>query len=185
EPILERAYENAPMRLRDIEQLELIATGYRSRSQFITTLTLDPPDSTADLTAAALKEQDYLTLSTIHSAKGREWDVVHIIRAIDGAIPSDRALGEKDGLEEERRVFYVALTRAKDWLYVYFPVRHYRHHSGVSDEHGYARLTRFLPPSATAFFEERIAHAAYEDELTACDARAGKFDDRVRALWHD
>jgi len=157
EPILEEKQENAAMRVRDIEQLELIASKYTSRRQFINALALDPPDTTTDRARPADPDDDCLTLSTIHSAKGREWRVVHILRAIEGAIPSDRALADEDGLEEERRVFYVAVTRAKDWLYVYCPLRVYSHGRGVSDRHVYAQRTRFLTDTSMALFERIIA----------------------------
>src|SRR5690606_2627576 len=104
EPIFKNRYENATIRLRDIEQLEQIAGGYRSRGRFITELTIDPPPSTSDLAGPPCLEEDYLILSTIHSAKGCEWDVVHIIHAADGNIPSDMAIQDQDGVEEERRL---------------------------------------------------------------------------------
>ena len=117
EPICLRSYErNSAVRLRDLDQLARIATGYKSRARFIADLTLDPPVSTADLADAPFLEEDYLILSTIHSAKGCEWDVVHVIHVTDGNIPSDMALSDDEGVEEERRLLYVAMTRAKDML---------------------------------------------------------------------
>lgn len=156
EPILERVYEYPDVRKRDLEQLESIASGYRSRSQFIIDLTLDPPTATSDL-ARGTKEQDddYLVLSTIHSAKGLEWKAVHIINAVDGMLPSDKSLGEADGLEEERRLCYVAMTRAADRLYVYFPLSFYRQRNAMTDSRGYAQLSRFLTPAVRARFEQR------------------------------
>jgi DNA helicase-2/ATP-dependent DNA helicase PcrA len=156
-PILQRTYENAPARLRDLEQLEHIASRYRSRGRFITDLTLDPPTSTSDLAQKPFLEEDYLTLSTIHSAKGCEWRVVHVIHAADGMIPSDMALEDEAGVDEERRLFYVAMTRAKDFLYVYFPLRYYHRRFSLGDGHTYAQLTRFIPDSVRALFEERVA----------------------------
>lgn len=157
EPLFQKLYENATIRLRDIEQLEQIAAGYRSRARFITDLTLDPPTSTSDLAGPPSLEEDYLILSTIHSAKGCEWDVVHIIHAADGNIPSDMAIQDQDGIDEERRLFYVAMTRAKDMLYVYFPLRYYRARMGPGDTHHYAQLTRFLADGPKALFEQRGA----------------------------
>jgi DNA helicase II / ATP-dependent DNA helicase PcrA len=156
EPIFERTYENPKIRLRDLEQLEQIAATYRSRSRFITDLTLDPPTSTSDLAGAPYLEEDYLILSTIHSAKGCEWDVVHIIHAADGMIPSDMATGDTEGVDEERRLFYVAMTRAKDHLYVYWPIRYYHTKSRMADAHSYAQLTRFISPAVKALFEQRL-----------------------------
>ena len=146
-PIFERVYDNPVVRLRDLEQLEHIAARYRSRRSFITDLTLDPPNATSDLAQPPHLDEDYLVLSTIHSAKGCEWTVVHIIHAADGMIPSDMAVGDTGGVEEERRLFYVAMTRAKDMLYVYFPLRYYHRRFGGSDAHNYAQLTRFMPRS--------------------------------------
>src|SRR5205085_10192979 len=103
DPIFRDRYDNAAMRSRDLEQLEQIAAGYKSRSRFISDLTLDPPASTSDLAGAPFLEEDYLTLSTIHWAKGCEWDAVYIIHAADGAIPSDMALHDENGIDEERR----------------------------------------------------------------------------------
>ena len=156
EPLFERRYENPTIRLRDIEQLEQIAAGYKSRSRFITDLTLDPPTSTSDLAGAPYLEEDYLILSTMHSAKGCEWDVVHVIHAADGMIPSDMATENTEGVDEERRLFYVAMTRAKDNLYVYFPIRYYHTGSRMRDAHSYAQLTRFISPDVKALFEQRL-----------------------------
>lgn len=155
EPVFSRVYDNAQARVRDLEQLEQIAAGYRSRKQFITDLTLDPPTSTADLAKAPHLDEDYLILSTIHSAKGCEWDSVHIIHAADGMIPSDMAVTDQAGIDEERRLFYVAMTRAKDWLYVYFPLRYYHAKFRHGDAHTYAQLTRFVDDRARTFFELR------------------------------
>lgn len=156
EPVFERTYENPKVRLRDLEQLEQIAAGYRSRNRFITDLTLDPPTSTSDLAGAPYLDEDYLILSTIHSAKGCEWDVVHIIHAADGMIPSDMSTGDTEGVDEERRLFYVAMTRAKDNLYVYFPIRYYHTKSRMGDAHSYAQITRFISPAVKRLFEQRL-----------------------------
>ncbi len=181
DPVFERVYENAAVRSRDLDQLATIAARYRSRSRFITDLTLDPPQATSDLAQAPFLEEDYLILSTIHSAKGCEWDVVHIIHAADGMIPSDMAVGDEDGVEEERRLFYVAMTRAKDMLYVYFPLRYYHRRVGLSDAHGYAQLTRFLVPAARALFV-----SAGKEETSPDEAQESAFMQphaRVRRLW--
>jgi DNA helicase-2/ATP-dependent DNA helicase PcrA len=144
EPVCERCYDHAPARLQDIEQLQQIATGYRSRSSFLTDLTLDPPSSSQELAGAPLLEEDYLILSTIHSAKGGEWDHVHIIHAADGNIPSEMATGDEDAIEEERRLLYVAMTRARRSLCIHFPQRYYYRGPRRSDRHSYAQRSRFL-----------------------------------------
>jgi DNA helicase-2/ATP-dependent DNA helicase PcrA len=182
EPIFERTYENAPVRLRDIEQLGQIAARYSSRSRFITDLTLDPPTATSDLAGAPYLEEDYLILSTIHSAKGCEWDVVHIIHAADGMIPSDLSTGDTEGIEEERRLFYVAMTRAKNHLYVYFPLRYYHAGRGLGDAHNYAQLTRFMPRDVCALFEHR-ASANAEDEEDLGPSVVREVDDFLTRLW--
>ncbi len=183
EPVFERVYDNADMRLRDIEQLEAIAAGYRSRGRFVTDLTLDPPTSTSDLAGPPHLDEDYLILSTIHSAKGCEWDVVNIIHAADGMIPSDMAVGDEAGVDEERRLFYVAMTRAKDHLYVYFPLRYYhtKHHMG--DAHSYAQLTRFISPSTLSLFDQQSAAADLDDAPPTGPNNVQQVDRWVNRLW--
>ncbi len=153
EPVIARRYETPAARVRDLEQLELLAQGYEARGRFLAELTLDPPSSTGDLAGPPHLDEDCLVLSTIHSAKGLEWDVVHVIHAADGMIPSDMATGNEDELEEERRLLYVALTRARDALHVTYPQRYYRRPKGREDPHSYAQVSRFLPGSVLAHFD--------------------------------
>ncbi|MEO0086273.1 MAG: 3'-5' exonuclease, partial [candidate division WOR-3 bacterium] len=134
-----------------------------TRADFLADLTLDPPDSTADLAGPPHKDEDWLVLSTMHSAKGCEWDVVYIIHAADGNIPSDMAAEDEEQLEEERRLFYVAVTRARNWLYVVFPLRYYYRRASAGDGHSYAQLTRFLTPEAQQLMEEQTATARRPD----------------------
>jgi DNA helicase-2/ATP-dependent DNA helicase PcrA len=162
EPVIRGRYDAPEPRLRDLEQLATLASGFPTRARFVTDLTLDPPVSTSDLAGPPLVDEDYLVLSTVHSAKGGEWDVVHVIHAADGMFPSDLATGDEEQIEEERRLFYVALTRARAHLEVSFPLRYHRRSGGREDRHWYAQLTRFLPPSARANFVER---ATYQDPL--------------------
>ncbi|MHC5112335.1 MAG: ATP-dependent helicase [Planctomycetota bacterium] len=157
EPICEEVYDNTLVRMRDLEQLADIAAGYRSRSRFITDLTLDPPVSTSDFAGAPYLDDDYMILSTIHSAKGCEWTSVHVLHCSDGHIPSDMATADQAGIDEERRLFYVALTRAKDYLYVYFPLRYYLSGNPHSDRHSYAQLTRYIDDSVKPLFEKRFS----------------------------
>src|SRR5262249_37088298 len=123
-PIFQARYDQPEMRLRDLDQLEVLARGVASRAAFLADLTLDPPVSTGDLAGPPLLDEEYVVLSTIHSAKGCEWDAVFVIHAADGVLPSDMSVGEAD-LEEERRLLYVAMTRARDRLYVTYPLRYY------------------------------------------------------------
>jgi len=152
-PLLERLYDNARARLMDLEQLEWMASRFPDRARFLAEIALDPPTYTEDLAGPPVLDEDFLILSTIHSAKGLEWDAVYVIHASDGNIPSDMATGKLEEIEEERRLFYVALTRAKDWLYVCYPLRYYTYPRTFSDVHGYAQLTRFLPASVRGSFE--------------------------------
>ena len=153
-PLLERLYDNARARILDLEQLEGLSARSPDRARFLSEIALDPPSYTEDLAGPPLLDEDFLILSTIHSAKGLEWDSVFVIHAADGNIPSDMATGRLEEIEEERRLFYVALTRAKDWLYVCYPLRYYTYPRSFSDVHGYAQLTRFLPRETRRLFDE-------------------------------
>jgi DNA helicase-2/ATP-dependent DNA helicase PcrA len=153
EPVVARKYEAAASRVRDLEQLELLASESPSRGAFLADLTLDPPSSTGDLAGPPHLDEDYLILSTIHSAKGLEWDVVHVIHVGDGMIPSDMSTGDDDEIEEERRLLYVALTRARDALHVTYPQRYYRRPKGLEDPHSYSQRSRFLPDEVLEHFE--------------------------------
>ena len=164
-PLLELKYDHAQPRLRDLEQLEQIASRYRSRRRMLTEITLDPPNSTQDLAGPPHLDDDYLVLSTIHSAKGLEWDAVYVIHAADGNIPSDMATKSPEEIEEERRLFYVALTRAKNWLYVCFPLRYYYGYGPrFGDRHGYAQLTRFLPKPVLQHFDQRLSGLPIDED---------------------
>ncbi|MFT3788076.1 MAG: ATP-dependent helicase [Tepidisphaeraceae bacterium] len=165
EPIFKTTYDNPALRLRDIEQLEQIATGYRSLQSFVTDLTLDPPQSAQDYAGPPTFEEDYLILSTIHSAKGGEWDVVHVLHCADGSIPSDMACGSEEELAEERRLLYVAMTRARDELNLYCPLRYYHRKNGRSDRHTYAQITRFIAPEDMPLYERPAATAQIEVEI--------------------
>ncbi len=154
QPHLERRYPDAPARIGDLDQLQRIAAGYSSRAKFLTDLTLDPPSATSAEAGAPHLDEDYLILSTIHSAKGQEWKAVFILNVVDGCIPSDMATGSADDLEEERRLLYVAMTRAKDQLVLVVPQRFYTHQQGKKgDRHLYAARTRFIPLSVVNHFE--------------------------------
>jgi DNA helicase-2/ATP-dependent DNA helicase PcrA len=155
-------YDHAAARLADIEQLGASAAAYRSRSRFLTEITLDPPSRTGDLAGPPHLDDDWLTLSTIHSAKGLEWKAVHVIHAADGNIPSEMAMGDDDGLAEELRLMYVALTRAKDELTVNFPLRFHVNRKANDDKHVYAQLSRFVEP-VRHLFEEGGASSTRTD----------------------
>ena len=187
-PMLRRRYDNVEPRLRDLEQLEQLASGFPTRERFVTDLTIDPPVSTSDLAGPPLLDEDYLVLSTVHSAKGGEWDVVHVIHAADGMFPSDMATGDEDRIEEERRLFYVALTRARDHLEVWFPLRYHRRAGGREDRHWYAQLTRFLPEDVRAHFELRTTYQDAEpgtSEITSTTGAGEAVDTLLAGLFAD
>jgi DNA helicase-2/ATP-dependent DNA helicase PcrA len=154
DPHLERMHEDASTRRADLAQLEQIAAGYPSRERFLTELTLDPPDATSDEAGPPLQDEDYLILSTIHSAKGQEWKSVFVLNVVDGCIPSDLGTGTTAEIEEERRLLYVAMTRAKDDLHLMVPQRFFTHGQATNgDRHVYASRTRFIPNSLLSHFE--------------------------------
>jgi DNA helicase-2/ATP-dependent DNA helicase PcrA len=153
-PQLERLHEDAPIRLADLDQLLRIAASFTSRERFLAELTLDPPEATSDEAGAPHRDEDYLILSTMHSAKGQEWAAVIVLNAVDGCIPSDMATGRADEVEEERRLLHVAMTRAKHHLALLVPQRFYVTQQGkLGDRHLYASLTRFIPESLAPLFE--------------------------------
>ena len=186
DPLLRRRYENADVRLRDLEALARLAVGYDTRARMVAELTLDPPASTGDLAGPPLLDDDYLILSTVHSAKGGEWRVVHMIHAADGMFPSDMATGTREDIEEERRLFYVAITRAREHLHIYAPLRY--HHSGAfgrGDKHSYAQRSRFLPPEVDPLLEHRPVRARSDDRVLPALSVAlpAAVDESLRGLW--
>jgi DNA helicase-2/ATP-dependent DNA helicase PcrA len=188
EPHLERIHEDASMRQADLLQLEQIASGYPSRERFLTELTLDPPDATSDQSGVPLLDEDYLILSTIHSAKGQEWKSVFVLNAVDGCIPSDLGAGTTAELEEERRLLYVAMTRAKDNLHLVMPQRFFTHgQNAQGDRHVYASRTRFIPASVLKLFEciawPVAAAAATRDVRPNQSATRIDVTARMRRMW--
>jgi DNA helicase-2/ATP-dependent DNA helicase PcrA len=142
DPMLHATYDDAPPRLADLDQLEIIAAGYPDRQTFLAALALEPPANTQDLAVGSTDEDDALILSTVHSSKGKEWDVVFVIHASDGVFPMGRAAGDDAQVEEERRLLYVAMTRARDELYVTYPLHSYATRTGA--DFAYTQLSRFL-----------------------------------------
>ena len=159
EPHLQRIYEDAHVRQGDLAQLTLIASTYRSRERFLTEVTLDPPGATSAEAGVPGLDDDYLILSTIHSAKGQEWKTVHVLNVVDGCIPSDMSTGTSEEIEEERRLLYVAMTRAKDHLHLMVPQRFYVHQQAAhGDRHVYASRSRFIPEAVARLL--RVARLA-------------------------
>jgi len=185
-PLLEMHYDRAPARLQDLEQLEMLAGRFRSRSTMLSDLTLDPPSSTQDLAGDPQLDEDNLVLSTMHSAKGLEWDAVYVIHAADGNIPADKSTGSKEQLDEELRLFYVALTRAKQSLTVCVPLAYYHAARGPwTDRHSYAQRTRFLPTALTDFFDCKATGVRYEPTVAVeTDATvATGVRQRLSSMW--
>jgi DNA helicase-2/ATP-dependent DNA helicase PcrA len=185
QPHLERIHEDAVVRQADLIQLAQIAQSYPNRERFLTELTLDPPEATSDEAGTPLLDEDYLILSTIHSAKGQEWKSVFVLNTVDGCIPADLATTTKAEIEEERRLLYVAMTRAKDHLHLVVPQRFYAHTQRANgDRHMYASRTRFIPAAMLGHFESCTWPVA-----TAAGASAGKpaqpvdIGARMRRMW--
>ena len=182
---MDRLFDDAPMRIADVRQLARIAATYPNQERFLTELTLDPPDATSDEAALPLLDEDYLILSTIHSAKGKEWSAVSILNVVDGCIPSDLATGSDAEIEEERRLLYVAMTRAKDQLELMLPQRFYTSGQSASgDRHVYANRTRFIPNRLLEHFDNRVwpqvapLAAAINEGQSRIDLAA-----RMRGMW--
>ena len=185
EPHLMRIYEAGEVRAGDLESLERIALQFTSRERFLSELTLDPPNATSDVSGAASLDEDYLILSTVHSAKGREWDHVHVLNVSDGNFPNEFAAGKPAQIEEERRLLYVAMTRARNELHLVSPLKYYvTQQARAGDAHVYGARSRFLTPGVMAAFDaivwpaaERAAHADARP-LPRVDVAA-----RLRGLW--
>ena len=185
EPHLERIYEEAQVRAGDLLQLERISINFSTREEFLSELALDPPAATGDLSGAPLLDEDYLVLSTVHSAKGQEWDAVYVLNVADGSFPSEFATGRAELIEEERRLLYVAMTRAKASLDLMAPVKYYvTQQSRMGDRHVYGARSRFITGAVMACLEQ----IAWSDESTAGE-RAGRGTHSVdvaaklRGMW--
>ncbi len=183
DPLLAELYDYPASRQADLDQLEHLAGAAPSRERFLTELTLDPPGAAGAPAGPPLKDEDYLILSTIHSAKGQEWRAVFVLNLVDGCIPSDMATGTPEGIEEERRLLYVAMTRARDQLHLLQPERFYVTHQARSgDRHVRAPRTRFIPNALLRLFDlasptPSPGHRA-ADPLPRVDLAAG-----MRRMW--
>ena len=174
EPHLERIYEQAQVRAADLVQLERIAGSFTTRERFLSELALDPPAASGDLAGAPQLDEDYLVLSTVHSAKGQEWDAVYVLNVSDGSFPSEFSTGSAALIEEERRLLYVALTRAKTSLDLIAPLKYYvTQQSRMGDRHVYGAKSRFLTRPVMACLEPRAW-----DEIPAVDVAT-----KLRAMW--
>ncbi|MGA7743223.1 MAG: ATP-dependent helicase [Polyangia bacterium] len=184
EPHLERLYDSARTRLADLDQIERLADAASSRERFLSDLTLDPPESAGALAGPPHIDEDFLILSTIHSAKGQEWDTVYVLSVADGCIPSDLATGRADEIEEERRLLYVAMTRAKNTLCMIHPLRFFiRQQSRYGDRHVYTPRSRFLPESVLGHFDQFAPTQRLQEMPDAAVTSRVDMAGHLRALW--
>jgi DNA helicase II / ATP-dependent DNA helicase PcrA len=152
-PLVRAHYPDGPLRVQDLDQLVAAAHQAGDPRHFVAELVLDPPQSSADLAQPPHLDEDYLVLSTIHSAKGLEWDAVHVLAVYDGNFPACLSAGSREEIDEERRLLYVGMTRARRALTVYVPVRYHHRPHGRDDAHGYGKPSRFLTPEVLACCE--------------------------------
>jgi DNA helicase-2/ATP-dependent DNA helicase PcrA len=145
-PLVKARYPDGALRVQDLDQLVAAAHQANDPRHFVAELVLDPPQSSADLAQPPHLDEDYLTLSTIHSAKGLEWDHVHVLAVYDGNFPACMSAGTSEAIDEERRLLYVGMTRARRTLQLYVPVRYHHRPQGRDDAHGYGKPSRFLTP---------------------------------------
>jgi DNA helicase-2/ATP-dependent DNA helicase PcrA len=177
--ILKDKYDKPEPRLADLDQLRNIASGYPNRDSFLATLALEPPQSTQDLADGGENEDEpALVLSTAHSAKGKEWEAVILIWAVDGWFPSTRAMQDEEELEEERRLMYVALTRAKNHLAVVYPLNVYSSRRGM--DYSMDQLSRFIDTGVREKMERIVVTDGETGEKTVAGPVAAPVD--LRAL---
>jgi DNA helicase-2/ATP-dependent DNA helicase PcrA len=186
EPQLERLYEAAQVRRGDLEQLERLAVQYATRESFVTELTLDPPQASGDLSGDPLLDEDYLVLSTVHSAKGQEWEAAYVLNVTDGSFPSEFSTGRPELLDEERRLLYVAMTRARQELHLLAPVRFYvTQQAPGGDRYVHGARSRFLTDQVAGKFE-RSAWPESPADPTRPAAQTGASIDvasQLRNMW--
>lgn len=187
-PVVADAYDNGPERIADFDALVAAAQDATTLSEVAAEITLEPPSSTSELAGPPLVDDDWLTISTVHSAKGLEWDVVHVLSVSDGRFPADMALGSPEELEEERRVFYVAVTRAADTLHLSFPLRFHHRPNGRDDAHTFGQPSRFLHGAVRSTYDTATSplatSAATETREGPTAGRlAAAVDAGLEALW--
>ncbi len=185
-PHLERMYEHVHTRIGDLDQLELLSGQYPSRERFVSELTLDPPQSTSDLAGRPVLDEDYLVLSTIHSAKGMEWDTVYLLNVVDGSFPSEFATGRTELVEEERRLLYVAMTRARNDLVLVAPLRFpLTHQAKHGDAHVYGGRSRFLSDKLLKALEPVAFQGSNLADAGLGDAVESNLDavSRIKSMW--
>jgi DNA helicase-2/ATP-dependent DNA helicase PcrA len=155
QPHLERIFEHFHTRIGDLDQLDQLSTQYPSRERFLTELTLDPPNATSDLSGKPHRDEEFLVLSTIHSAKGMEWDTVYVLNVVDGSFPNEFSTGKQEMIDEERRLLYVAMTRARNELQLVSPLKFpLTQQAPRGDAHVYGGRSRFMSEKVLQTFEQ-------------------------------
>jgi len=184
EPQLERKYDAAQVRAADLFQLEKISGNYSDRRAFLTDMALDPPQATSDLAGAPHLDEDYLILSTVHSAKGQEWDAVHILNVSDGNFPNEHSTGDAGKIEEERRLLYVAMTRARTDLHLISPLKYYvTQQSRMGDKHVYGAKSRFLTEGVMGCLQEVAYGSSAEPEKAIAGKPRVDIASALRGMW--
>ena len=181
---LQARYGDADIRIADLERLADAAASRPSLHDALVELALDPPVSASDFAGPPRQDEDFLVISTVHSAKGLEWPVVHLPHLVDGAVPSDMALTSREGLAEEQRLFYVAVTRARDQLFLYAPMRLHHHRMASDDRHSYGQLSRFLDDRALAACDS-VEAAPPQPLLPRVAHLSARIDADLDLLWSD
>ena len=184
-PQLERIYDAAFSRTGDLEQLEKLSAQSPSRERFLTELTLDPPTVTSDQSGSASRDDDYVVLSTIHSAKGQEWDIVYVLNVADGNFPSEYATGKPEMIEEERRLLYVAMTRARNELYLCAPLKYsVTQQAKEGDAHVHGAKSRFMTDKVLACFDKTTFRSQRGVEtLRDTDTAAVNVAAQLKEMW--
>jgi DNA helicase II / ATP-dependent DNA helicase PcrA len=187
QPHLERIFEHFHTRIGDLDQLDQLSQQFPSRERFLTELTLDPPNAVSDLSGKAHQDEDYLVLSTIHSAKGMEWDTVFLLNVVDGSFPSEFATGKQEMIDEERRLLYVAMTRARNELQLISPLKFpLTQQQPRGDAHVYGGRSRFMTEKVLKCFEQSSFTGSHvndsrlsrSEEPLAIDASS-----RLKDMW--
>ncbi|HEY6745649.1 MAG TPA: ATP-dependent helicase, partial [Mycobacteriales bacterium] len=186
-PVVQGKYPDGAARLADLERLSAVAAQSGDLRTFVVELALDPPRSTGADAVPPSVDEDWLVLSTVHSAKGLEWDVVHLLHVTEGSFPSDMGVSTVEGLDEERRLFHVALTRARDTLHLYAPLRYHHHPRARDDRHSWAQRSRFLDETALSCCDRTAAQpevaAGPALGLGSATAPAAQVAADLDALW--
>src|ERR1700691_5030356 len=182
---MERIHDAAFSRMGDLTQLEQLSTQQTSRERFLTELTLDPPVVTSDQSGAASKDEDYVILSTIHSAKGQEWDIVYVLNVSDGNFPSEFSTGKPELIEEERRLLYVAMTRARNELHLCAPLKYQvTQQAKDGDRHVYGAKSRFMTDKVLETFEKTTYRSLSGPEsLRAGEAATMDVVAELKEMW--